>query len=160
MDFSMVYCLFSYCQWFFLHFNFTAVSSQLATTVEVNLLGTTPMTLKKSLCFYNKLENLWFFSIRAQIVPDIFKYWSHFHFDIRQLSFFSLFLFCSTQLWNVWIKLKISEIFSVTDTCDEGTKWYRWILKRGTHLHVHFEEIDQNIPTNVAGKLSKKSQIR
>ena len=33
MDFSMVYCLFSYSQWFFLHFNFTAVSSQLATTV-------------------------------------------------------------------------------------------------------------------------------
>ena len=35
MDFSMVYCLFSYSQWFFLHFNFTAVSSQLATTVAV-----------------------------------------------------------------------------------------------------------------------------
>ena len=32
-DFSTVYCLFSYSQWFFLHFNFTAVSSQLATTV-------------------------------------------------------------------------------------------------------------------------------
>ena len=31
----MVYCLFSYSQWFFLHFNFTAVSSQLATTVVV-----------------------------------------------------------------------------------------------------------------------------
>ena len=35
MDFSMVYCLFSYSQWFFLHFNFTAISSQLATTVDV-----------------------------------------------------------------------------------------------------------------------------
>ena len=33
MDFSLVFCLFSYSKWFFLHFNFTAVSSQLATTV-------------------------------------------------------------------------------------------------------------------------------
>ena len=32
-DFSMGYCSFSSSQWFFLHFNFTAVPSQLATTV-------------------------------------------------------------------------------------------------------------------------------
>ena len=40
MDFSMVYCLFSYSQWFFLHFNFTAVSSQLATTVVILFIVT------------------------------------------------------------------------------------------------------------------------
>ena len=38
-DFSMVYCLFSYSQWCFQHLNFTAVSSQLATTVAVRCSG-------------------------------------------------------------------------------------------------------------------------
>ena len=59
----MVYCLFSYFQWFFLHFHFTAVSSQLATTVYYVFLTRVVLELQVI-----KFENLNFHTLVCIIV--------------------------------------------------------------------------------------------